>query len=88
MSSACTAVSGLGSTPVPKRTMNATREPVAASSSRIGRPTQSSCTGSGRMATVPVGSRQAEATPSGSSMRISRSVLQGTVATVGMPSRS
>ena len=68
--------------------MNATRAPVAASSSRTGLPTQSSCMGSGRIATVPVGSRHADATPSGSSMRISRSVLHGTVATVGMPSRS
>ena len=37
---------------------------------------------------MPVGSRHAEATPSGSSIRISRSVVHGTVATVGMPSRS
>ena len=68
--------------------MNATRHPVVASSSRTGRPTHSSLTGSGRIATVPVGSRHADATPSGSSMRISRSVLHGTVATVGMPRRS
>ena len=73
---------------MPNRTMNATRLSVACSSSRTGCPTQSSCSGSGRIATVPAGSRQAEAAPSGSSMRISRSVLHGTVATVGMPSRS
>ena len=73
---------------LPKRTMNATRQPAACSRARTGCPTQSSCSGSGRSATVPLGSRHAEATPSGRSIRISRSVVHGTVATVGMPRRS
>ena len=37
---------------------------------------------------VPDGSRHAVATPSGSSIRMNRSVVHGTVATVGIPSRS
>ena len=44
--------------------MNATRAPVASSSARTGWPTQSSCSGTSTMATVPVGSRHTSATPS------------------------
>src|SRR5690606_14886638 len=58
VSSAWTTVLASGRTPCPKRMMNATRAPVALSSSRTVRPYQSSCRISWATATVPVGSRQ------------------------------
>ena len=68
--------------------MNATRPPVAASRSVTRRPTQSSCSASSATPTVPDGSRHLVVSVSRVSTLSSRSVVHGTVATVGMPSRS
>ena len=81
-------VLGSGSTPVPNRIRNATRAPVAASRSVTRCPTQSSCSTTSATATVPVGSRHLAVSVSWVSALSSRSVVHGTVATVGMPSRS
>ena len=81
-------VFGSGSRPAPKRIMNATRPPVAASRSVIRWPTQSSCSASSVTPTLPVGSRHLVVSVSRVSTLSSRSVVHGTVATVGMPSRS
>ncbi|CFS31832.1 Uncharacterised protein [Mycobacterium tuberculosis] len=51
-------------------------------------PTQSSCKTTSATATVPVGSRHLAVSVSCISALSSRSVVQGTVVMVGMPSRS
>ena len=81
-------VFGSGSSPVPNRIMNATRPPVAASRSVTRRPTQPSCSASSATPTLPDGSRHLVVSVSRVSTLSSRSVVHGTVATVGMPSRS
>ena len=87
-SSAWSTVLLWGRMPVPNRMTNATRQSAALSSSWTVWPIQFSCTGSCSRATLPVGSRHDVAVPSGSSVRRNRSVVHGTVATVGMPNRS
>ena len=77
-----------GSRPVPNRIRNATRPPVAVSRSVTRRPTHSSCRASSVTPTLPVGSRHLVVSVSRVSTLSSRSVVHGTVATVGMPSRS
>ena len=81
-------VLGSGSRPLPKRIMNATRPPVAASRSVTRWPTQPSCSASSATPTLPDGSRHLVVSVSTVSTLSKRSVVQGTVATVGIPSRS
>ena len=87
-SPACTTVLASGRMPVPNRITNATRAPVASSRSVTRRPTHSSCSATSATATVPVGSRHLVVSASPTSAFSSRSVVHGTVATVGIPSRS
>ena len=77
-----------GSSPLPNRIMNAARPPVAASRSVTRRPAQSSCNASSVTPTLPDGSRHLVVSVSPVSTLSSRSVVHGTVATVGMPSLS
>jgi hypothetical protein len=68
--------------------IRAARARVAASKSPMVRPIQPSCGATASRATAPDGSRQASAVVSPSTAFIKREDVHGTVATVGMPSRS
>ena len=81
-------VLGSGRTPVPNRIKNATRADVASSRLETRCPTQPSCSGASATATVPVGSRHLAVSVSWVKVLSSRSVVHGTVAMVGIPSRS
>jgi hypothetical protein len=74
--------------PLPKRVTNATRAPLALSSSPTRCPIQPSSSTTWTSATAPEGSRQSSTCLSPSNTDSSRCVVHGTVATVGMPSRS
>ena len=81
-------VEPVGSVPRPNRVRNATRASVAASSARTFWPIQPSCSGTCTSDTAPDGSRQSSTCLSPSSTDRNRFTVHGTVATVGMPSRS
>src|SRR5262249_38516939 len=87
-SPSCTIVDAVGNSPAPNRVTTATWPPVAASKSRTSRQIQPSCGVTRTREIAPDGSRHTSSVKSPSTALSSRLAVQGTVAIVGMPSRS